>query len=74
VGIYYIKLFIGLSVDFQHKVNMYLHYDEINKRWIAVKGGFIIAVGSLDECLDKAIEYIEDKNELEDSLRRLCVA
>jgi hypothetical protein len=53
---------------------MYLHYDEINKRWIAVKGGFIIAVGSLDECLAKAIQYAEEKCNLEDQLRSLCVA
>jgi hypothetical protein len=53
---------------------MYLHYDEINKRWIAIKGGFIISTGGLDECLSKAIEYIQDKNDLEDQLRSLCIA
>jgi hypothetical protein len=37
---------------------MYLHYDNINKRWLAIRGGFIIATGELDECIALAIEFI----------------
>jgi|WetSurSiteA1Bulk_404760.scaffolds.fasta_scaffold47487_1 hypothetical protein len=51
---------------------MYLHYDKINKRWIAVKGGFIIAVGTLDEVLMKAILYIKDYRDFE--VKYLCGA
>ena len=44
---------------------MYLHYDKINGRWIAVKGGFIIAVGTLDEVLMKAILLVKDTRDFE---------
>jgi hypothetical protein len=44
---------------------MYLHYDKTNKRWIAIKEGFIIAVGTLDEVLIKAISLIKDSRDFE---------
>ena len=70
VVIYYIKLYTGLFVDFQHKAKMYLHYDKTNKRWLSVKGGFIIAVGTLDEVLMRSILYMKDIRDFEISVNR----
>jgi hypothetical protein len=39
---------------------MYLYYDNINKRWIAIRKGIVIAIGTLDECIFTAILYINE--------------
>jgi hypothetical protein len=50
---------------------MYLHYDKTNKRWIAIKGGFIMSVGTLDEVLIKSILYIKDFRDFEKSIAKI---